>query len=63
MVDVLGYVGYAREFFGFSTFVEAGTGFRWSSLAKSFEDIPFPLSSGYKNLAFNINIGIGLPLF
>jgi hypothetical protein len=63
MIDVLGYVGYAREFFGFSTFVETGIGYRWSSLANSFEDIPFPLSSGYKNLALNINIGIGLPLF
>jgi hypothetical protein len=63
MIDALGYVGYTRKFFGFSTFVETGIGYRWSSLTNSLEDIPFPLSSGYKNLALNVNIGIGLPLF
>jgi hypothetical protein len=63
MIDILSYVGYARDFFGFNAFVETGIGYRWSSLVNSFEDIPFPLSSGYKNLALNINIGVGLPLF
>jgi hypothetical protein len=63
MIDALGYVGYARKLFGFNAFAEAGIGYRWSSLRYSFEDIPFPLSSGYKNLALNINMGVGLPLF
>jgi hypothetical protein len=63
MIDVLGYVGYARKFFGFDTFVETGIGYRWSSLSNPFEDIPFPLSSGYENMALNVNIGVGLSLF
>jgi hypothetical protein len=66
--DILGYIGYSAKYSGISVFFDAGIGYGWVSLKGGEKEknniITFAATgkSG-KGLAFDINIGVGIPLF
>jgi hypothetical protein len=66
--DILGYIGYSAKYSGISVYFDVGIGYGWVSLKGGERDkdniIAFAATAkSGKGLAFDVNVGIGIPLF
>ena len=61
--DILGYIGYSAKYSGISVFFDFGLGYGGSNIkakaSSNEDDLAFSLTA--TGLAFDINIGLGIP--
>jgi hypothetical protein len=71
MIDVLGYIGYSAKYSGISIYFDVGLGSQWISLSRDRKnkeedddfDAFFNKNASGRFFAFDVNIGIGIPIF